>query len=126
MPKGTSEVEYYLTHKVTDIHNYDNKNTWQHQIEFEYGLTDRWDLAIYQRWQQSNTSKGNKFEYTSTKLRTRYRLGEKEMYPFDTLLYLEYIRPDSSTDAEVMEGKLILTKDFGKFNVAYNQILIDL
>jgi hypothetical protein len=123
MPKGKSEIEYYLTHKVTDFHKYDNKNSWQHQIEFEYGLTDRWDVSIYQRWQQTNTSKEDKFEYTGSKLRTRYRLGEKGMYPLDTLLYLEYIRPDSSKEPEILEGKLILAKDFGKYNFAYNQIL---
>lgn len=123
MPKGESEVEYYLTHKVPDFHKYDNKNTWEHQVEYEYGLTDRWDISIYQRWKQTNTKSDDKFEYTGTKLRTRYRLGEKEMYPLDTLLYLEYIRPDSSNEAEIMEGKLIIAKDFDKFNIAYNQIL---
>jgi hypothetical protein len=123
MPKGHSEVEYYLTHKIPDFRNYDNKNTWQHQVEYEYGLTDRWDIAVYQRWQQTNTATDDKFEYTGTKLRTRYRFGEKGMYPLDTLLYLEYIRPDSSAAPEILEGKLIVAKDFGKFNVAYNQIL---
>lgn len=123
MPKGESELEYYLTYKVPDFHKYDNKNTWQHQVEYEYGLTDRWDVSVYQRWQQTNTSKEDKFEYTGTKLRTRYRLGEKGMYPVDTLLYFEYIRPDGSDAPEILEGKLILAKDFGKFNVAYNQIL---
>jgi len=123
MPKGKAEVEYYLTHKVTDFHKYDNKNSWEHQVEYEYGLTDRWDVSIYQRWKQSNTSSEDKFEYTGTKLRTRYRIGEKGMFPLDTLLYLEYIRPDSSEESEILEGKLILAKDFGKYNFAYNQIL---
>jgi hypothetical protein len=123
MPKGESEVEYYMTHKVPDFHKYDDKNTWEHQAEYEYGLTDRWDISIYQRWKQTNTRRDDKFEYTGTKLRTRYRLGEKEMYPLDTLLYLEYIRPDSSNEAEIMEGKVIIAKDFDKFNIAYNQIL---
>ncbi len=123
MPRGESELEYYLTTKVPDLHNTEDKNTWQHQAEYEYGLTDRWDIAVYQRWQQTNTKSEDTFEYTGTKLRTRYRLGEKGMYPLDTLLYLEYIRPDSSGEAQIMEGKLILAKDFDKFNIAYNQIL---
>lgn len=123
MRKGHSEIEYYLTHKAPDFHQYDKKNTWQHQVEYEYGLTDRWDIAVYQRWQQTNSKTDDKFEYSGTKLRTRYRFGEKGMYPLDTLLYLEYIRPDSSDAPEILEGKLIVAKDFGKFNVAYNQIL---
>jgi hypothetical protein len=125
MPKGASEMEYYLTTTVPDLHKYDDENTWEHQVEYEYGLTDNWDVAIYQRWEQTNTEADNDFEYTGTKLKTRYRLGEKGMYPVDMLLYLEYIRPDDSQSPEVLEGKLILAKDFDKFNVAYNQIIED-
>lgn len=123
MPKGESEIEYYLTGKVPDLGDFDRRNTWEHQAEFEYGITDQWDVAVYQRWQHTNTAGDDKFEYTGTKLRTRYRLGEKGMYPLDTLFYLEYIRPDSSHEPEFLEGKLILAKDIGKFNVAYNQIV---
>jgi hypothetical protein len=122
MPKGEFEIEYYLTAKVPDSGDYDKKNTWEHQAEFEYGITDHWDVSVYQRWQHTNTADDDKFEYTGTKLRTRYRLGEKGMYPLDTLFYLEYIRPDSSHEAEFLEGKLVLAKDIGKFNIAYNQI----
>jgi hypothetical protein len=125
MPKDKSELEYYLTTKIPDIHKYDNKNTWENQLEYEYGLTDRWDIALYQRWQQTNTTTKDKFEYTGTKLRTRYRFGEKGMYPLDTLLYLEYIRPDDSDAPEILEAKIILAKDMDKFNIAYNQILKD-
>jgi len=123
MPKGMFELEYYLTLKAPDTEDFDNKNTWEHQAELEYGITDHWDVSIYQRWQQTNTAAEDDFDYTGTKLRTRYRLGEKGMYPVDTLFYLEYIRPDSSHEPEFLEGKLVLAKDIGKFNVAYNQIL---
>jgi hypothetical protein len=122
MPQGEFELEYYLTAKVPDAGNFGGRNTWQHQAELEYGITDRWDVAVYQRWQQTNTTTEDTFEYTGTKLRMRYRLGEKGMYPVDTLFYLEYIRPDSSHEPEFLEGKLVLSKDIGKFNVAYNQI----
>ncbi len=123
MPKGQSELEYYLTSKISDLHNFGDKNTWENQIEYEYGLTDRWDISVYQRWLHTNTKKDDDFEYTGTKVRTRYRLGERGMYPLDTLLYMEYIRPDGSDAPEILEGKIILAKDFGKFNIAYNQII---
>ncbi len=125
MPKGTSELEYYLTAKVPDLHKYDDRNSWEHQVEYEYGLTDSWDIALYQRWEQTTTPADDKFEYTGTKVRTRYRLGEKGMYPLDVLLYLEYIRPDDSDNPDVLEGKFILAKDFGPLNVAYNQIVAE-
>ncbi len=123
MPQGEAEFEYYLTMQAPDTGDFDDKNTWEHQGELEYGITDRWDISVYQRWQQTNTATEDKCEYTGTKLRTRYRLGEKDQYPLDTLLYLEYIRPDSSHEPEFLEGKIVLAKDLGKFNVAYNQIL---
>ncbi len=123
MPKGESEIEYYLTTKVPELDDFDKKNTWGHQIEWEYGLTDHWDIGIYQRWQQTNTLADDSFDYTGSKARIRRRLGEKGMYPLDTLLYMEYIRPDGSDAPEKLEGKLILAKDFGKFNIAYNQVL---
>lgn len=122
-PKGASEIEYYLTTKIPDLHDVENKNTWEHQVEYEYGLTDHWDIAVYQRWQQTNTSSEDNFEYTGTKVRTRYRFGEKGMYPLDTLLYLEYKRPDGSDAGEQLEGKIVVAKNFGKFNAAYNQII---
>jgi hypothetical protein len=125
MPKGTSELEYYLTTKVPDLHKYADRSSWEHQVEYEYGLTDWWDVAVYQRWEQTITQADDKFEYTGTKLRTRYRFGEKGMYPLDLLLYVEYIMPDDSDSPDVLEGKLILAKDLGPLNVAYNQIIAE-
>lgn len=123
MPKGEAEIEYYLTVKVPDGNDFRKKNIWEHQFEFEYGLTDRWDVSIYQRWKQTNIAGEHDFAYTGTKLRTRYRFGEKGMYPLDMLLYLEYIIPNASGASDILEGKIILAKDFGSFNIAYNQIL---
>ena len=122
MPKGTAEVEYYLTHKVADWNKYDDKNTWEHMVELEYGLTDHWDVAIYQRWQQTNTETDDSFDYTGSKLRTRYRIGEKDQLPVDVVLYAEYILGDGPKNYDKFEGKLILAKDLGKWNIAYNQI----
>ena len=48
---------------------------------------------------------------------------EKDKLPLDTLLYLEYIRNDNLEKPNVLEGKVILAKDIGNFNLAYNQIL---
>ncbi|UCD48573.1 MAG: hypothetical protein JSW27_13685 [Phycisphaerales bacterium] len=123
MPQGAAELEYYLTLKVPDWDDFDDQNTWEHQLELEYGLTDHWDVAVYQRWQHTNTDADDKFEYTGTKLRTRYRFAEKDVYPVDVLAYLEYKRPDGSNPDDEIEAKLILAKDIGKFNVAYNQIV---
>ena len=122
MPKGMAEVEYYLTHKISDWDNYDEKNTWEHAVELEYGLTDHWDIAIYQTWQHTNTESRDWSGYTGSKIRTRYRIGEKGQLPVDILLYAEYILGEGEKDYDKFEGKLILAKDFGRWNLAYNQI----
>ena len=123
MPQGKAELEYSLTTTVPDMHKYSDENIWEQQAELEYGITDHWDVAIYQRWEQFNSSSEDKFEYDGSKLETRYRIGERGMFPLDTLLYLEYSKPDSSHEAGELEGKLVLARDFGKFNLAYNEII---
>lgn len=122
MPKGMAEVEYYLTHKIRDWDNYDDDNTWESAVEFEYGLTDHWDIAIYQTWQKTNTESQDQCGYTGSKVRTRYRIGEKGEFPLDVLLYAEYILGDGEKEYDKFEGKLILAKDFDKWNLSYNQI----
>ena len=122
MPKGMAEVEYYMTTELPDT-NKSKVNTWKHWLELEYGITDHWDVSMYQQFKQSNTGTSDKFEYDGFKLRTRYRIAEKNKLPIDTLLYLEYIRNDNLEKPNVLEGKIVLAKDIDKFNVAYNQIL---
>lgn len=122
MPKGMAELEYYLTTIVPDADESDI-NTWKHWIELEYGITNRWDISIYQQFKQSNKTSESDFEYDGFKIRTRYRIGEKGKFLLDPLLYFEYIRNDNLSKPNVFEGKLILAKDIDKFNFSYNQIL---
>ena len=122
MPKGVFEVEYYLTEKQPNIKKA-TPNTWDHWLELEYGITDHWDVAVYQQFKQSNMESKSTFEYDGFKFRTRYRFAEKDKWPLDTLLYFEYIREADFKEPNILEGKVILAKDIGKFTLAYNQIL---
>ncbi len=122
MPKGMAEIEYYLTEEQRNIEKA-KPNTWKHWVELEYGVTDHFDISMYQQFKQSNTTTTNTFEYDGFKIRGRYRILEKEKLPVDTMLYLEYIRNDNLENANVMEGKIIFAKDISNFNLAYNQIL---
>lgn len=121
MPKGHAEIEYYLTEEQNNIEKA-KPSTWKHWLELEYGITNHWDISMYQQFKQSNTTSSNTFEYDGFKIRTRYRILEKDKLPIDTLLYLEYIRNDNLEKANVLETKVILAKDIWNFNVAYNQI----
>lgn len=121
MPKGMAEIEYYLTEEQPDIEKA-RPNTWKHWIELEYGVTDHFDVSMYQQFKQSNKSASSTFEYDGFKVRTRYRLFERGTLPVDILFYLEYIRPGDFKKANVLEEKLVLAKDIGNLNISYNQI----
>lgn len=123
MPAGTAEVEYYFTAKVPD-RNLSAVSTWEHWGEIEYGLTDNWDLSLYQTWKQSlGTNSASTFKFDGFKLRTRYKLFKRGAFLVDPVLYLEYIRKADLAQANVLEGKLILARDIGKLNLSYNAIL---
>lgn len=123
MPKGGLELEFYNTQE-TGFGDSD-PSALKTQVEVEYGITDRWDLSIYQVFKQAKDPTdpaGNKaFEYAETKLRTRYRLGERGGWPVDVLLYFELVKAFGATEYEV-EPKLILARDFGKVTLAVNLI----
>ncbi len=122
MPKGKAEVEYYETVKVPDTNDPAIK-TLEHWLEYEYGITDRLDTAIYFMWKTKDKRFEADTKFDMTKLRFRYRIGEKEELPLDTLLYAEYKRPARHHDPHKIELKVILAKDIGKVNLSYNQIL---
>jgi len=121
-PKDEIEFEYYLTTAVPDS-GQSNINTWQHWVEAEYGLTDRWDVGLYQMFTQKNTGSSSSLEYDGFKIETKYRIGEKNQFLLDPLLYFEYIRDDDLSKPNVGEAKLVLAKDIGRFNLSYNQIV---
>lgn len=121
MPKGKWELETYVTTEVANIHK-SNINSIKPQLELEYGITDHLDVAMYQMWKFKNKAKENDSEYEGFKLRARYRIGEKNEFIIDPLLYLEYIRDDNFSKPNVAEVKLVLAKDIGNFNISYNQI----
>ena len=123
MREGTAEIEYYLTEEQKKADD-SEQSAWKHQLELEYGITDHLDISMYQMFRQSNTDSANTFEYDGFKLRTRYQILEKNELPVDALLYLEYIRNDNLEKPNILEGKLVLAKDIAKFNIAYNQIII--
>lgn len=121
MPKGRFEVEYYLTEEQKYLDKA-KPNIWKQQVEVEYGVTDHFDLSMYQMFRQANTVDESTFEYDGFKIRGRYRILEKNALPVDVLLYLEYIRDDNWDDPNVLEEKIVIAKDLGKLNLSYNQI----
>lgn len=122
MPKGMWELESYFTAEVPNMHR-SNINTLKPWIELEYGITNNWDVSMYQMYKFKNKLAENDGQYDGFKLRTRYRFGQKNQFFIDPLIYLEYVRDPDFHKPNVIEAKLILAKDLGDFNISYNQIL---
>ena len=124
LPEGGFEVESWATFKVPDG-NRTNKNTIQYQEELEYGVTDHWTIAHYERWKTKNVvGPDDSTFYEGFKFESKYRFGEKGKHWVDPLLYLE-LKTDVREKRNVnkVEGKIVLSKDFGKTNITYNQIM---
>jgi hypothetical protein len=115
--KGNAEIEFYQTGVMKDK-DVRSASDWTQQLELEYGITDRLDVGIYQVYSQAADTPS--MTYEGFKLKARYRVAEKNELPVDVLFYLEH--EQSTIEGRIFEGKLILAKDLGRFNLAYNQI----
>lgn len=120
--EGHAEVEYYSTTEVADA-DAPETSVWKHQVELEYGLTPKTDIAMYQNFKQSNKPASKTFSYDGMKLRLRHRLAEKGELPVDALLYAEYVRSTDLSAQGALEAKVVLAKDLGRLNLAYNQVV---
>jgi hypothetical protein len=90
---------------------------WQNQVELETGITDRWDVALYNVW---DVPQGEPTRYSQTKLETRYRLTRPGEWFVDPVVYLEAKKEWTEDKPIALEGKLILGKDIGPVNVSLN------
>ena len=124
LPQGEFELENWVSFEVPDG-NRTNENAIQYQEELEYGITDRWNIAHYQRWKTINRiGSDDSTIYEGFKFETKYRIGEKGKFWVDPLLYLELktdVRKKHNVNA--LEGKIVLSKDIEKLNATYNQIM---
>lgn len=118
--KGEAETEYYFTALAnkapTDT---DYQMDFHHDLELEYGITDHFDLALYQMFRHQE---GEDFQYRGYKVRARYRFGEAEEYFLDTLLYVELIHKPLSNEIE-FEEKGVFSKNIGSFLISFNTTL---
>lgn len=119
MSPGESEFEQYTTFSAPDASEFKGKMETELNFELEIGMTDFFDFAVYQNFVQA-PDKG--LFYDGFKLRSRFKIGKKDQFFMDPLIYIEYIGvPDLSE--HTLETKLILAKDIGNFNISLNPIL---
>lgn len=116
MARGGLDLEIWNTQTRPSFDSATMGQLWR--LETEYGITDHWDLAIYQNFAQQP---GFGFGYDSTSVETRYRVAERGDLPVDILVYGEVVKPLVADELE-LEAKLILAKDIGPLTLAINLI----
>lgn len=116
MERGAKELETYTTFKTIDTDDFEGSTSTELNFELEMGMTDRFDFAIYQNFNQSPEGS---FKYSGFKLRSRYKIGEQDKYWLDPLIYVEYIGEPSFTEHKI-ETKLILAKTLNNFFFSLN------
>jgi hypothetical protein len=86
-------------------------------LEYNYGLTDKIDVAAYLDLQRAN---GRDVEYAGSRVRARGALWEKGRFPVDLGWYVEAEMPhDAESDLE-LEFRPLLSRDLGRFSVDLN------
>ena len=118
-PKGEIDLESWSTFAPTgEITGGPASRGIREMIEIEYGITDRWDVALYNMLDV--TSGETDSGYAGLKLETRYRLADRGQWAIDPVLYLEFQQLFRGDANQKYEAKLILGKDIGKLNLALN------
>jgi hypothetical protein len=114
---GPGDVDLELRSTLHGASRSGQARTWEQQLELETGLTDRWDVALYNVWE---SPRGERTRYAATRVETRYRLGELGEWFVDPVLYLELEKEWAEDRAFGVEEKVILGKDLGLLNLALN------
>ncbi|MBI3802141.1 MAG: hypothetical protein HY282_00060 [Nitrospirae bacterium] len=94
--------------------NVDREGLWNHTMEVEYGITDRWAIAGYLDFEQPS---GEGLKYVQWRaVVARYRFFERGERFFNPAIYLEYYFPSAGLTGEPnekLEARIILEKQIG-------------
>lgn len=121
---GDVELEVWNTQSRAGFGDDSGTSFFDLQLEIEYGITDHWDIALYQVIAQTDgptPMESEGLHFSETKLETRYRFAERGELPVDTVAYFEIAKGFGETHWE-FEPKIILARDFGRASVALNLI----
>jgi hypothetical protein len=122
-PKGELDIETWSTFASQgEVDGGPASRGVRTMVELEYGLTDHWDIALYNLL-DTITSGDTDSGYAGFKIETRYRPSDRGQWPVDPVLYFELQQLFRGDANQKYEAKLILARDFGKLNVAANLAL---
>jgi hypothetical protein len=117
MPKGVWEYEQWFTWK-----NYSNKDRFDFRHELEYGITDTLTIDIYLAdWRyESFDDGGDEADYRRSGFALRQQLTDPNKSFLGSALYGEILVGDEQI---VLEGKILLQKNFGPLIAVYNGVI---
>lgn len=118
MPKGAMELESWVTWK-TDKASDGDFQRFDIRHEFEYGYSDRLQLALYfADWShEENASESGKTEFQDVALEAIYNLTDPNTTAFGSALYGEIKGGDDFIE---LEAKILLQKNLGQWMFVYN------
>jgi hypothetical protein len=118
-PKGELDVEMWSSYAGDgEVLEGPPTKGFRNMLELEYGITDRWDMALYNLVDTATTSGDT--GYGGLKLETRYRLLPAGSWIVDPIIYFEVQYLRRGDERETGEVKLILARDFSGWNIAFN------
>src|ERR1051326_425486 len=129
LPQGGMEFEQWITLRTQRTKGgsvqQENYNLWEIREEFEYGVSDRYSVALYLNTaaesfrdvSQSPPAKVSHFDFKGISVENRYMVINPANHPVGLTLYLE---PRFSGDEAEVEQKIILGQRHGDWKWAFN------
>jgi hypothetical protein len=117
MPKGLWEYEQWMTWK-----SFANKDRFDFRHEFEYGISDTLTIDIYLAdWRYESFDNGeDEADYRRSGFALRQQLTDPNKSFLGSALYGEVLVGDEMV---VLEGKILLQKNFGPLIAVYNGVI---
>lgn len=119
LPEQALELEVWNTLSIGKASGFYYQS--QPRFEFEYGVTDRFQAALYFNFNQitasDNSFESKNFTFTSSSLELKYRLTNPSEIFIDPALYFEIAYGGEEME---YEAKAIFSKRLGNFITAIN------
>ena len=120
-PKGSIEIENWVTWKNTSVHGGRDLNSFQFRHELEYAITDRLQVGFYLfDWEYDRNASHDKARWEHSGVEFIYNLTNPSTDWLGSALYFEALLGEHEVE---IEGKLLLEKRFANLRIAYNAIL---
>jgi hypothetical protein len=124
MPAGAGEFEQWVTLRTqrNKAVGKENFNRWDLREEFEYGVTDRYTIALYvntkaESYRDASAMDVSEFEFKGISLENKFLVLNPAEYRVGLALYLE---PTFSGEEAEIEQKIILGQRHGNWKWALN------